>query len=109
MYSLRRRNNGKSLVLVPTAKNAPRTCGGARKAVVTLRPPVRKNQAVKVPGGWVTLSKQAFDYAMWAPAWAEKLETSGVYTRWEAYWMVAKLDYADLVASIKKRFSKEAR
>jgi len=105
MFTLNRRNNGAYLAIVPTAMDAERTRSGARKAAAVLSPPVRKNQAVKTPEGFVVITKQAFDYAMWAPASAPKLVCSKVTGRARAYWLVAKLDFADAVSAIKKRFT----
>lgn len=102
MFTLRRRNNGKSLVIVSTDKDAPRSNSGLSKmADVTLSPPVRKNQAVKTSKGWTVLSKHVFDYAMWAPASAPKARIEYTMGRMAAYWMVAKLDAADAWKSIK--------
>lgn len=106
MFTLRRRNNGKSLVIVSTDKDAPRSNSGlSRMADATLSPPVRKNQAVKTSKGFVVITKQAFDYAMWAPASAPKLVCKAAGSRARAYWLVAKLDFADAVSAIKKRFT----
>lgn len=106
MFTLNRRNNGQYLAIVPTAMDSPRKANGARLAAATLYPPVRKNQAVKTPEGFVVISKQAFDYAMWAPASATKARVDFTVGRLEAYWTVAKLDFTDAISAIKKRFSK---
>lgn len=101
MFTLNRRNNGAYLAIVPTSMDAPRNAKGARKAAAVLSPPVRKNQAVKTPDGFVVISKQAFDYAMWAPASAPKARMDYTMSRLAAYWMVAKLDAAGAWKSIK--------
>lgn len=105
MFTLRRRNNGQFLAIVSTAMDAPRNRYGARKASAVLVRPQRKNQAVKTPEGFVVISKQAFDYAMWAPASAPKARVDYTMGRVAAYWTVAKLDFADAVSAIKKRFT----
>jgi len=109
MFTLNRRNNGAYLAIVPTAMDAPRKANGARYADAMLCPPVRKNQAVKTSAGFVVITKQAFDYAMWAPASSPKLVCRKVSSRTRAYWLVAKMDFADAVSAIKKRFSKGAK